>query len=77
MIRKHLPFFVYLTLLVAAALPYGVFVGMVHVPLWPSLILCAVTGIVIAVVVDPLARAIMRRLDDRVQVRQYPPGGPR
>lgn len=71
MIRKHLPDVIYVVVLVALALPYGVFVGVVRVPLWLSLVLCAVTGIVIAVVVDPLARVIVRRLDDRARVRGY------
>ncbi|MEU1327189.1 hypothetical protein [Streptomyces microflavus] len=71
MIRKHLPDIIYVVILVALALPYGVFVGTVRAPLWLSLVLCAVTGIVIAIAVDPLARSIVRRLDDRARVRGY------
>jgi membrane protein implicated in regulation of membrane protease activity len=73
MLRRHLNTIVFLTLLVAAALPYGVFVGLVRAPLWLSLVLCGLTGVVIAVVVEPAARAIVHRVEDRAHVRREAP----
>lgn len=70
MLRRHLSSIVYSTLLVAAALPYGVFVGLAHAPLWLSLVLCGLTGVVIAVVVEPVSRAIVNRVEDRARVRR-------
>jgi membrane protein implicated in regulation of membrane protease activity len=69
MLRRHLNTIVYSTLLIAAALPYGVFVGLVHAPMWLSLVLCGLTGVVIAVVVEPVSRAIVHRVEDRALVR--------
>ena len=70
MLRRNLTAIVYIALLLAAALPYGVFVGLVHAPLWLSLVMCGLTGLVIAVVVEPAARAIINRVEDRARVRQ-------
>lgn len=79
MIRKHLPSIVYLTLLIAAALPVGAITGSARAPLWLTITLIAVTSIAIAVGVDPLARLVLRRMDDRAMVRRSPrpPDGPR
>lgn len=74
MIRKHLSGIVYLTLIFAAALPYGLFVGLVRMPLWLSLLACAGTGLVIAVVVEPAARAIVHRIQDGERVRSLGQG---
>lgn len=70
MIRKHLSTIVYLTLIVAVAVPYGVFIGIIQAPLWVSLLMAAVSGVVIAVVVAPVAQVILHRLEDRARVRR-------
>lgn len=70
MLRKHLLALVYITLLLTAALPYGIFVGLFRAPLWLSLVMCGLTGLVIAVVVEPVARAIVTRVEDRARVRR-------
>ncbi|MGW5989488.1 hypothetical protein ACWFRT_13925 [Streptomyces anulatus] len=79
MIRKHRSSSVYLTLLILCAVPYGVFISAMRAPLWLHLVVSAVGGLVIAVAMAPLARLILRRLDDRAMVRQSPPPpeGPR
>ncbi|MFD8469054.1 hypothetical protein ACFV10_28600 [Streptomyces cyaneofuscatus] len=71
MIRKH-PSSIYLTLLILCAVPYGVFISAMHAPLWLHLVVSAVGGLAIAVAMAPLARLILRRLDDRALVRQSP-----
>lgn len=78
MIRKHRSSSVYLTLLILCAVPYGVFISAMRAPLWLHLIVSAVGGLAIAVAMAPLARVILRRLDDRAMVRQSrPDDGPR
>lgn len=79
MIRKHRSSSVYLTLLILCAVPYGVFISAMRAPLWLHLVVSAVGGLGIAVAMAPLARVILRRLDDRAMVRQSspPPDGPR
>ncbi|MET8746362.1 hypothetical protein [Streptomyces sp. NPDC004728] len=69
MIRKHLSSIVYLALILTAAVPYGLFVSLVRMPLWLTLLACAVTGLVVAVVTEPVARAIVHRIQDRERVR--------
>lgn len=77
MIRRHLPSIVYITLLVAAALPFGFLVGATHMPPVLTVTLIVVASLVIAVGVDPLARLILRWFDDRALVREYTRRGPR
>ncbi|MGW1409420.1 hypothetical protein [Streptomyces sp. NPDC002403] len=69
MIRKHLSSIVHLALIFTTALPYGLFVSLVRMPLWLTLLACAVTGLVIAVVTEPVARAIVHRIQDRERIR--------
>ncbi|MFJ1782447.1 hypothetical protein ACIOKA_37710 [Streptomyces anulatus] len=76
MIRKHLPSIVYLTLLVAAALPVGAITGSANAPLWLTITLIVITSIAIAVGIDPLTRLILRWFDDRALVREYTRRGP-
>ncbi|WP_331764484.1 hypothetical protein [Streptomyces anulatus] len=77
MIRKHLPSIVYLTLLIAVALPFGFLVGATHMPPVLTVTLIVVASLVIAVGVDPLARLILRWFDDRALVREHTRRGPR
>ncbi|MGW1814216.1 hypothetical protein ACWCQM_11720 [Streptomyces sp. NPDC002125] len=69
MLRRHLNDIVYLTLLLAFAIPYGVFVGAIQAPLWLHLVMTGVACLVIAVAVDPLSRVNLRQLEDRARVR--------
>lgn len=73
MIRKHRSSSVYLTLLILCAVPFGVFISAMRAPLWLHLIVSAIGGLAIAVAMAPVARGILRRLDDRKLVRQSPP----
>ncbi|NEC17924.1 hypothetical protein [Streptomyces parvus] len=79
MIHKHRSSSVYLTLLILCAVPYGVFISAMRAPLWLHLVVSAVGGLAIAVAMAPLARLILRRLDDRAMIRQSPrpTNGPR
>lgn len=70
MIRRHLSSIVYLTLLFAFAIPYGVFVGAIQAPLWLHLVMTGVVCLVIAIAVDPLSRMILHRLEDQARVRR-------
>lgn len=75
MIRKHLETIVYLTFLIASAVPYALAIGAARMPFWLAVVIAVVWGTVVSFAAEPLARTLVHRLEDRAFVRSFPRHG--